>query len=157
MFQAIGLSAVSHTSPPSFGSNFLTATSLCWCICPFLSARKRSPCLLATSIPRGLRLAKPQLISLTTLAIIFTVIINHPSPLLSCPLCSSLLSPSPHPPCPAPTLFSLLHSSATALLCCCLVPRRLCSGCSSEITLTGANGFDAIKVVRERCACKLCS
>lgn len=45
-------------------------------------------------IPRGLRLAKPQLISLTTLAIIFTVIINHPSPLLSCPL----LSPLPLPP-----------------------------------------------------------
>lgn len=158
---------INHTSPATAVSSFLTATTLCLCICPFLSSHASARQAHTSAdhagpgapIPRGLRLAKPQLISLTTLAIIFTVIINHPSPLLSCPLLSS--SPRslypPRPPhllsAPAPALFSLLHSTAPALLCCCLVPRRL--GCSGEITLTGANGWDAVKVVRERCACKL--
>lgn len=50
------------------------------------------------SIPRSLRLAKPQLISLTTLAIIFTVVINHSSPLLPCPLLFPPLLPFHHSP-----------------------------------------------------------
>lgn len=60
------------------------------------------------SAPCGLLLAKPLLISLTTLAIFSTVIINHPSPLLS-PL---LLYSTPLSTLPPPT--SPLFASSTA-------------------------------------------
>ena len=75
--------------------------------------------------PCGLLLAKPLLISLTTLAIFSTVIINHllSSPLLSSPLLSSpLLSAlpphtlSPTFPTPQYLLRSLLLSSAPAFV-----------------------------------------
>lgn len=96
------------------------------------------------SIPCSLRLAKPQLISLTTLAIIFTVVINHSSPLLPCPLLfSPLLLSYPPPPTPRfifPPLWyrprSPLLSGASAFVL----------GLQRRDNANGANGRDAIKL-----------
>lgn len=88
----------------------------------------------APSTPCGPLLAKPLLISLTTLAIFSTVIINHLSPLLSSPSLSSPLL-STLPPHPQP-LFSSSYTIFSPLLCCLVLP-RLCKSCSDEITPTG--------------------